>query len=82
MSRRETLPVHDSIAIEPHYYSIFAIRPSGNNLYPYFDTIDRVVRGLEYLKKSDLKSQEAIMMKMVSKHGPCVLPLPVIAISD
>lgn len=31
------------------------------------------MRGLEYLKKSDLKSQEAVMMKMVSKHRLCIL---------
>lgn len=62
----ESCSIGDSKAAEPYHYWILPISPSGSNLYPYFETIDRVVRGLEYLKKSDLKSQEAIMMKMVS----------------
>ncbi|CAO1620193.1 unnamed protein product [Jaminaea pallidilutea] len=33
---------------------------------PYFDTIDRLVRGLEYLKRSDLKSQEDVIRRMYS----------------
>ncbi|CAO1612756.1 unnamed protein product [Parajaminaea phylloscopi] len=38
--------------------------PDVRNLGPYFDTMDRLVRGLEYLKRSDLKSQEGVMRRM------------------
>lgn len=42
------------------------VRPDVGDLSSYFDTIDRLVRGLEYLKRSDLKSQKSVMIRMVS----------------
>ncbi|PWN47507.1 hypothetical protein IE53DRAFT_247186 [Violaceomyces palustris] len=38
--------------------------PSVRDTNPYMDCISRIIKGLEYLKKSDLKSQEGVMKKM------------------
>ncbi|SNX83029.1 related to Exocyst complex component Exo70 [Melanopsichium pennsylvanicum] len=38
--------------------------PDVRDTRPYMDTIDRVIIGLEYLQKSDLKSQEGVMKRM------------------
>ncbi|PWN30121.1 hypothetical protein BDZ90DRAFT_229148 [Jaminaea rosea] len=38
--------------------------PDVHNVSSYLDTIDRLVRGLEYLKRSDLKSQEGVVRRM------------------
>lgn len=38
--------------------------PDARDTRPYMDTIDRVIKGLKYLQKSDLKSQEGVMKRM------------------
>ena len=38
--------------------------PDVRDTRPYMDTIDRVIKGLKYLQKSDLKSQEGVMKRM------------------
>ncbi len=38
--------------------------PDVRDTRPYMDTIDRVIKGLQYLQKSDLKSQEGVMKRM------------------
>ncbi|CCF53274.1 hypothetical protein NDA11_003534 [Ustilago hordei] len=38
--------------------------PDVRDTRPYMDTIDRVIKGLNYLQKSDLKSQEGVMKRM------------------
>ncbi|PWY98442.1 hypothetical protein BCV70DRAFT_201756 [Testicularia cyperi] len=38
--------------------------PDVRDTRPYIDTIDRVIKGLRYLQRSDLKSQEGVMKKM------------------
>lgn len=38
--------------------------PSVRDTRPYMDTIDRVIKGLKYLQKSDLKSQEGVLKRM------------------
>ncbi|SPO23353.1 related to Exocyst complex component Exo70 [Ustilago trichophora] len=38
--------------------------PDVRDTRPYMDTIDRVIKGLKYLEKSDLKSQEGVMKRM------------------
>lgn len=38
--------------------------PSTRNPQPYLDTIGRVKQGLEYLARSDLQSQQKVMLKM------------------
>lgn len=38
--------------------------PDARDTRPYMDTIDRVVKGLEYPEKSNLKSQEGVMKRM------------------
>ncbi|KAJ9478091.1 Exocyst complex component EXO70 [Pseudozyma hubeiensis] len=37
--------------------------PDVRNTRPYMDTIDRVIKGLDYLQKSNLKSQEGVMKR-------------------
>lgn len=46
--------------------------PRPDDIRPYMDTIDRVRKGLEYLKRSDLRSQERVMQDMVSGRGNLV----------
>ncbi|KIS70687.1 uncharacterized protein UMAG_01845 [Mycosarcoma maydis] len=38
--------------------------PDASDTRPYMDTIDRVIKGLDYLQKSNLKSQEGVMKRM------------------
>jgi len=38
--------------------------PNVENINPYLDTMDRVLKGLEYLERSDLKSQQSVLLKM------------------
>ncbi|SJX61934.1 related to Exocyst complex component Exo70 [Sporisorium reilianum f. sp. reilianum] len=38
--------------------------PDVRDTRPYMDTIDRVIKGLDYLQKSNLKSQEGVMKRM------------------
>ena len=38
--------------------------PDVRDTTPYMETIDRVIKGLDYLRKSDLKSQDGVMKKM------------------
>ncbi|EPQ31833.1 uncharacterized protein PFL1_00032 [Pseudozyma flocculosa PF-1] len=38
--------------------------PDVRDTTPYMETIDRVLKGLDYLRRSDLKSQEGVMKRM------------------
>ncbi|CAO1619266.1 unnamed protein product [Sympodiomycopsis kandeliae] len=38
--------------------------PDMHDIQPYIETMGRVVRGLEYLRRSDLKSQERVVLRM------------------
>jgi exocyst complex component 7 len=38
--------------------------PNVENINPYLDTMDRVLKGLQYLQRSDLQSQQSVLLKM------------------
>lgn len=49
-----------------HHPALLDSRPDVQDVHSYFDIVDRVVRGLEYLRRSDLKSQEGVVRRMHS----------------